>query len=78
MTFNSFTKSLFFTGTLIELNFIFEQKRKMVSFEAIIDNFKKDYQNILKNNNLPDAVRQNVEGIISQIENNNRCDQFDL
>lgn len=74
MTSDTFTKSSIFTGALIELNFIFEQKRKMVSFEALINDFKKDYQNVLKNNKLPDNVRQNVEAIISQIENINRCD----
>lgn len=71
---STLVKSSIFAAALIEFKVILDQRGKIYSFETLIGDIEKNYQDMLERDDMPDDIRQNIKSIVDQIENIKRRD----
>ena len=67
-TSSTLVKSSIFAAALIEFKAICDQRGKINSFETLIGDIEKNYQDMLERDDMPEDIRQNIKSIVDQIE----------
>ena len=65
---STLVKSSILAAALVQLQATLSQRKKIESFETLIGDIERTYQDMLEIDDMPDDIRQNIKSIVNQIE----------